>query len=218
MTVRVLLVEDHQLMAQSLQVALRAEGMTAVRAPLDDVEAVLACARELEPQVVLLDLDLRGRIGDGVVLVAPLVALGAQVVVVSGSEDRVRVAQAVEAGAIGCVSKAEDVDVLLGAVQDAAAMQELLTPVQRTMLLLELHRQRQEHDDRMAPFRSLTPRERDVLRAMMDGQAASAIAKAVFVSEATVRTQIRSVLAKLRVNSQLEAVAAARRAGWSPEP
>lgn len=216
MTARVMLVEDHQLMAQSLQAALTAEGLHVVRAPLDDADAVLACARELRPEVVLLDLDLGGRIGQGEGLVAPLVAQGAQVVVVSGSTDRMRVARAVEAGAAGFVSKAEEFEALLGAVLDAAAMQELLGPVERTLLLLELHRQREEEASRTAAFDALTPREGRVLAALVEGEPAAAIARADYVSEATVRAQIRSVLAKLGVNSQLAAVAAARRAGWQP--
>lgn len=215
MRIRVLLVEDHQLMAQSLRAALESEGMDVLLCPLDDAETALAFAAQHQPQVVLLDLLLRGDLPDGQVLVEPLTALGCQVVVVSGTEDRLRLARAVEAGAVGVVGKSEDFDVLLAAVQDAAALQELLSPEQRTALLVELHRQRQEDADRLAPFRSLTPRERDVLAALAEGQSAAAIARATFVSEATVRSQIRSVLAKLDVNSQLEAVAAARRAGWS---
>lgn len=216
MGTRVLLVEDHLLMAQSLRAALESEGMEVVTAPLDSAESVLACAREHAPDVVLLDLVLRGALPDGQVLVAPLVEQGCQVLVVSGTDDRMRIARAVEAGAAGVVGKDADFEVLLAAVEDAVALQEVLLPSQRTELLLELHRQRQEDDARLAAFHALTPRESQVLAALMDGQAAAVIARDTYVSEATVRSQIRSVLAKLGVNSQLEAVAAARRAGWEP--
>jgi len=67
---------------------------------------------------------------------------------------------------------------------------------------------------RLAPFRQLTPREQAVLAAVVDGVPALEIAQTSSVSEATVRTQIRAVLAKLGVRSQLAAAAAARRAGW----
>ncbi len=62
----------------------------------------------------------------------------------------------------------------------------------------------------------LTPREQEVLRDLMDGRSAEAIARASYVSLATVRSQIRAVLQKLAVNSQLAAVAKARQAGWRP--
>jgi DNA-binding NarL/FixJ family response regulator len=67
----------------------------------------------------------------------------------------------------------------------------------------------------LAPFEELSAREREVLGALLDGKTANAIATTSFVSISTVRSQIRSVLQKLNVNSQLEAVAAATRCGWS---
>ena len=69
----------------------------------------------------------------------------------------------------------------------------------------------------MAPFQQLSQRERDVLDALVDGRSANTIAAMSFVSITTVRSQIRSVLQKLDVNSQLEAVAAATRCGWSAD-
>lgn len=70
----------------------------------------------------------------------------------------------------------------------------------------------------MAPFEGLSARERDVLRQIVDGQQAAAIAKASYVSLATVRTQIRSILMKLDVTSQVAAVALARQGGWFENP
>jgi len=66
----------------------------------------------------------------------------------------------------------------------------------------------------MAPFEQLTGRERVVLGALMDGASAGEIAKASFVSMATVRSQIRSILEKLGVHSQVAAVALAHRSRW----
>ena len=68
--------------------------------------------------------------------------------------------------------------------------------------------------ERLEPFERLTPREAEVLALLMQGQAAEAIARRFVVSEATVRTQIRGVLGKLGVGSQLAAVAEAHRVGW----
>jgi DNA-binding NarL/FixJ family response regulator len=67
-----------------------------------------------------------------------------------------------------------------------------------------------------APFESLTPREAAVLGDLLEGRSADDIAEASFVSITTVRAQIRSILSKLGVRSQLAAVSMARRAGWSP--
>ena len=68
---------------------------------------------------------------------------------------------------------------------------------------------------RLAPFAILTPREQSVLAELMEGRTADAIAKSGWVALSTVRSQIKSILQKLGVNSQLAAVAFARQAGWS---
>jgi DNA-binding NarL/FixJ family response regulator len=213
----VLVVDDHELLAQSLSLALQAEGFdVAVVAPTG-MDAVLAAAREAQPAVVLLDLELGDAVGSALPLIAPLRAGGALVVIVTGITDRIRLAECLEAGAAGLLDKSSSFLQLVDAVREVAELGTLLSPGRRQDLLAELRRQRANRTRRLQPFRRLTPREAEVLKALMDGQQAEAIATTSFVSLATVRSQIRSVLTKLNVNSQLAAVAMARREGW-PEP
>ena len=217
MTDGVLVVDDHELLAQSLSLALQAEGFdVAVVAPTG-IDAVLAAAREAQPAVVLLDLELGDAVGSALPLIAPLRAGGALVVIVTGITDRIRLAECLEAGAAGLLDKSSSFLHLVDAVREVAELGTLLSPGRRQDLLAELRRQRANRTRRLQPFRRLTPREAEVLKALMDGQQAEAIATTSFVSLATVRSQIRSVLTKLNVNSQLAAVAMARREGW-PEP
>jgi DNA-binding NarL/FixJ family response regulator len=217
MTSRVLIVEDHALLAQSLCLALRGDGLEAELCGDLSRDGILAAAQGYEPDVVLLDLDIGGDLGSSVSLVGPLHEAGAHVVMLTGVTDRARLAECVEAGAIGLLSKAEPFDRLLAALREAVEMGSLLSPAQRDELMAELRAQRAEVRARMEPFERLTARERQVLAALMDGQPAEAIAAEWVVSLATVRSQIRSLLMKLGVHSQLAAVALARRAGWSPE-
>ncbi len=212
---RVLIVEDHDLLAHSLAFALRADGM-AVEVVLEDTtrEDILATAEHFAPDVVLLDLNLGAALGSGLPLVGPLRGLGTAVVMLTGTTDRVKLAECIEAGAIGIVNKGESFDRLVEAVKEATELQSLLTPAQREDLLAELRRQRHEERQRLAAFERLTAREQQVLAALMEGKSAEGIAEESFVSLATVRSQIRSVLMKLGVNSQLGAVALARRSGW----
>ncbi len=135
----------------------------------------------------------------------------------TGTTDRVRLAACVEAGAIGVVNKSVSFEQLMRAVRDAVELGSLLTPHQREDLLGELRRQRAADRQRLALFAALTPREQQVLASLMDGRSAEAIATEAYVSVTTVRSQIRSVLMKLGVNSQLSAVAKARAAGWHPQ-
>ncbi len=214
----VLIVEDHQLLAQSLSFALMAEGLAVTVAELDSPAGILDAFAQSGAGIVLLDLDLGGAVGDGLELVAPLCARGARVLVVSGSTDRPRLAGCLEQGAVGVLPKSTPYERLVEAVMDVAAGRPVLPDSQRHAMLSELRawRARQRHE--MAPFETLTSRESQVLAALMDGEGCEAIASAWFVSEATVRTQIRGVLTKLGVSSQLAAAAQAQRVGWHPRP
>ena len=210
----VLIVDDHALLAHSLAMALRSEGAAVTVAEVTTAEAALQAAADAAPDVVLLDLDLGAFVGDD--LVAPLAAGGAHVIVVSGTNDRLRLAQCVERGASGLLPKSTPFDALLAAVRDAAMLQSLLGPQERTALLAELRSERAARRERLARFDRLTPREQQVLAALVAGKGVETIRVEWHVSEATVRTQIRGVLTKLGVRSQLAAVAEAHRAGWHP--
>ncbi len=213
--IAVLVVEDHALLAQSLVIALNAEGCRADMAEVIDRATLLEQVRTIRPGVVLLDLDL-GVLGDGVELVKPLTELGARVLVVSGTTDRRRLAETVERGAVGFLSKTAHFEKLLSTILDVVAQRPVLSTAGRYALMSELRNARATHSRDFAPFMTLTPRERAVLSALARGQRAESIAATAVVSAATVRSQIRSMLAKLGVNSQLEAVALAWTVGWFP--
>jgi DNA-binding NarL/FixJ family response regulator len=207
------IVDDHELIAETLRVALNQAGIDArcVRPrELDDVHAELL---ELRPTLVLLDLDL-GSFGDTTPLIAPLVASGIRVLLVTGVVDRLRVAAALEQGAIGYAAKMGDFAGLLAKTQAALRSAEVLDPAERLRLLEELWLGRARRARELEPFERLTEREADVLRAVAKGRTVTQIAREWVVSEATVRSHVRGVLTKLGVGSQLAAVAAARAAGW----
>jgi DNA-binding NarL/FixJ family response regulator len=214
-SVRVLVVDDHELLAQSLTAALIAEGLDVVRAIAFDPPAVLAAAAQGPADVVLLDLWLADK-QSTLPLVGPLHDLGARVVMVTGEVDRVALAECIEAGAVGVVAKSEPFERLVAAVLDVVAGRPLLADVERDSLLAGLRTSRGEAAGRLAPFERLSPREAEVLRELIHGRPAETIATTSFVSILTVRAQIRSILSKLGVTSQLAAVSMARQAGWLP--
>jgi DNA-binding NarL/FixJ family response regulator len=210
----VLLVEDHELLAQSLRIALTADGVDARIAPLTSRTDVLSDVERLRPRVVLLDLDLGPVLGHGVDLVAPISARGADVLIVTGTPDRILIATALESGAVGFIGKSRPFDELMAAIRAVLAGGPVIAEPDRQELLGELRRHRRETAARQAPFERLTPRERLVLRALADGRTVDRIAADWVVSPATVRTQVRAILTKLDVGTQLAAVALARRDGW----
>lgn len=210
---RVAIVEDHDLLAQSLAFALANLGVEVTTVPDVRPAATLEHLRGRELDVVLLDYDL-GDAGLGVDLVRPITNLGPSVVMLTGETDPVRLAECVEAGALGLISKSEPFEHLVSQIDDVVTGRSILSVTTREHLLGELRSHRNAEHQRLAPFDRLTAREREVLLDIMDGKNAERIATESFVSVATVRSHIKALLAKLGVNSQLAAVAMARRAEW----
>ena len=208
----VVIVEDHILLAETLRGTLAARGITAgiaEPAPVGELAGKLLDAR---PSVVLLDLDLGGY-GDSTEVIAPLAAQGIRTLVVTGTSDRERLALAFEAGAVGFHAKADGLEPLVTKTQ-AALAGVILDEAMRQDLRIELARIRAARAAAFAPFQQLTEREQDTLIALSNGMPVHRIATEWVVSEATVRTHVRGVLAKLGVPSQLAAVALALRSGW----
>jgi DNA-binding NarL/FixJ family response regulator len=211
----VLLVDDHALIGQSLTVVLRAAGLTVERCTDVSGAGILEVAARSLPSVVLLDLDVGGELGTTLPLI-PQLCTTSRVLMLTGVSDRVRLAECLEAGAVGIIDKRDPFEQLVGAIHETVVGGVVLPAAHRHELLSELRRERQARTERLRPFTALTRREQEVLAAMLDGLLAERIAQRDVVSLTTVRSQIRAILLKLGVNSQLEAVARARRAGWTP--
>jgi two-component system, NarL family, nitrate/nitrite response regulator NarL len=210
----VLIVEDHTLLADALVDALDRAGITARSVVGPTADDIVATAREMAPALILLDLVLGDEVGLSVPLVRRLSETGAPVVMLTGVVDPALLGSCLEAGAVGLVSKNEGFDTVLEKVERALRHETTMRVAERDEMLACLRRQRAREQQQRAPFERLTTREREVLGALMDGCSAEEIASSAFVSLATVRSQIRSILEKLGVHSQVAAVAFAHRARW----
>ena len=211
---KVLLIEDHGLIATTLSAALRSRGYDVAHCTTLTREDILRTAQDFAPEVILLDHDLGPQLGTSVSLIPELRSTGAKVVMLTATTSRARVAECVEAGAQGLLTKNEPLDGLVAAIEDVVDRGSLLTATQQEQLLAQLQQNRHEHQRRRAPFEQLTKREQEVLLALMKGQSAQEISEQTFTSIRTVRGHIQAVLDKLDVSSQLAAVAKAREAGW----
>ena len=214
---RVVIVEDHQLFAEAIDLALSVEGydVRRVDAPPGPGMAgtFVASIIRRRPRVVLLDLDL-GPFGDGVRLIEPITRSGANVVVVTGSTDQARWGEAVRAGARKVLSKSQPLRDILATVRRICAGLPVMDTEEREELLSEWARERFESQGLRDRLDQLTARESEVLGHLMKGRAVREIAGISVVSEATVRTQVKAILAKLEVSSQLAAVGMANEIGW----
>ena len=207
---RVLVVGD-DLLTESLTSALEAHGLvTAHVVPRNpDLEEAIGW----HPYVGLLDVEPLGPVA-GSALIGRLRAADIVVGVISGGPDHHGLETWLDAGASAVIDKSAQFVELFGMVNrllGRASVEPLVT----TSPTLRCGTWNRRDEARRAPFAILTEREQEVLAELMDGHCAEEIANAAFVSISTVRSQIKSVLQKLGVNSQLAAVALARQAGWS---
>lgn len=216
---RITIIDDHALFAESVAFTLEAEGYVVRRIDLADhhttLATVLAAAARNAPRMVLLDLSL-GRLGDGMRLIAPLSATGAAVIVITGSVDRSRWGEAVRHGAKAVLLKTCPLSEVISTVRRVRDGLPLMTPDERAALIEVALHDRDELRDLRTRLERLTRRESEVLGALMTGAQVREIARSSVVSEATVRSQVKSILAKLEMSSQIAAVGAAFKVGWHP--
>ncbi len=216
---QIAMVEDHALFAEALAIALEMEGHQVRRIPLPEQArnslSLLPQILRAQPKIVLLDLDL-GSAGSGVHLVEPITQAGIDVVVVTGSAERSRWGESVANGARLVLPKSSELNAILAAIRRIHEGLPVMNSEERRQLLDAWHSERRDGQIARQKLERLTRREAEVLGHLHQGRQVREIAKMSFVSEATVRTQVKSVLTKLEVSSQIAAVGVAHQAGWLP--
>jgi DNA-binding NarL/FixJ family response regulator len=206
--IRVLIVDDHSMVAESFRRALLLETDMTVVAVADNVADARAAAATHRPHVVLMDYCLPD--GDGIATAATLLREqpGTRVILVTGTDDPRVVRSAMQAGCVGYLEKTMSLSQLAIAIRAAAAGDTAISPE---------HLARAMRTPASAGER-LTKREREVLRLVASGLSNEAIASRLILSLHTVRTHVQSILSKLGVHSKLEAAACARDHGLAPAP
>jgi len=207
---RVLIVDDHEVLASSLAQVLDHEPDLTVVGSAGTLERARALLATEAPDVVLLDHRLPD--GDGVEAIPGLLALRPEVSIVvltATTADHVLVA-AIEGGASGFISKTRGLDEVTSAVRAAATGESVISPEMLARLLPRLHKREPEPRDK------LTEREREVLHLLAEGLSNAAIAERLFVSVHTVRNHVANLSTKLGAHSKLEALSIAVREGLLP--
>lgn len=216
---RIALVDDHVLFAESLATVLEIEGYWACRVRLEgadgSISRLLADIARRQPGVVLLDLDL-APYGSGLDLIGPVTTMGITVVVVTSDVERAHWGECLERGARKVIPKYAALADIVATVRRIDNGLPAMPPAERLELIDCWHDQVATENGIRSRLDHLTRREADVLGMLMSGLQVGEIARQRFVSESTVRTQVKAVLAKLQVGSQLTAVGMAHKAHWAP--
>ncbi len=200
---RVLIVEDHQVVADGLAALINDQNDMTVIGHAASVAEAISRATELTPDVVLMDFRLTDGTGADASLAIRQVRPGTKMIFLTREDSDAARFAALEAGASAFLHKSRAASEVVDAIRVVAGGGSLFTPQTISTLL----NKRREADIQLE---RLTPREKEVLRMMAEGAASRDIASRLGISYTTVRTHIRSLGSKLGVHSKLEAIVKAR--------
>lgn len=203
-TTNVLLVDDHTLFRSGIRSLLqRHEDFNVVGEASDGVEGVKR-AKQLRPDVVLLDLNMPGMSGLETLHLLLQDCPDAAVIMLTVSEEAEDLTAALQAGARGYLIKNIDADYLVRAIRRAAAGEPVLAEAMTSKLVTRL-----QGGGVAKPAASeldkLTPREKDILACLARGESNKVIARSLDLAESTVKIHVQNILKKLNLTSRVQA-------------
>jgi DNA-binding NarL/FixJ family response regulator len=202
--IRVLVVDDHQMMGEGLRAAVATEPGIEVIGVAGDLPQSRAMADRLRPDVVLMDYSLPSGTGFDCAQLLKQDHPEVKIIILTGHRDDTLVVRAVELGLDGFLRKTSSIDEVVAAVRQAHAGDAVFSPQDLTLVMRQVRRAGKSPTD-------LTEREVEVLHLMASGASTEVMASTLFVSAHTIRSHVRHILEKLGAHSKLEAVAIAIR-------
>ncbi len=205
MAIRIVIADDHSVVRRGLRMFLAMDPELVVVGEAADGEEAVQIARQLLPDIVLMDLLMP--VMDGITATAIIrrELPDTEVLALTSVLEDASVVGAVRAGAIGYLLKDTDADALCRAIKAAAAGQVQLTPQAAARLMQAVSAPESPE--------ALTERENEVLRLLAQGQANKEIARSLNISEKTVKVHVSNILSKLGVQSRTQATLYAIRVG-----
>jgi DNA-binding NarL/FixJ family response regulator len=207
--IRVLLVDDHQLLTDALAQLIGHETDIRVSGVARSVTEAKAAARE-RVDVVLMDYRLPDGTGADATRAIKARWPAAKIIMLTAISDDETVLDSIQAGADGYLTKDRAIEDVVGAVR-AAHAGEILLPRSVVFGIAQRVAAARERGASRAPIEQLTPRELEVLRALSEGLSSREICDRLYIAPNTLRTHVQNIMGKLRVHSKLEAVAFALR-------
>jgi two-component system, NarL family, response regulator LiaR len=205
MAIRIVIADDHSVVRQGLRMFLGLDPELEVVGEATDGAEALRLARELRPDVVVMDLLMPGMNGIEATSAIRRELPDTEVLALTSVLEDASVVGAVRAGAIGYLLKDTQADALCQAIKAAAAGQVQLTPKAAARLMQAVSAPESPE--------ALTEREIGVLRLLAQGQSNKQIARSLHITEKTVKTHVSNILSKLGVQSRTQATLYAVRTG-----
>ena len=204
--IRILLIDDHAIVRAGLRMLIENhKGMVVVGEAGTRIDALAIAARE-KPQIILLDLDMGKESGLDFLRELLGTAAGARVVMLTGVRDPEAHRRAVHLGAMGLVLKDKAAEVLIKAIEKVHAGEVWLDRSLTASVLYEMSQadQTRRADPEAEKIGSLTSREREIVGLVCEGLKNKQIGDRLFISEATVRNHLTSILSKLELSDRFE--------------
>jgi DNA-binding NarL/FixJ family response regulator len=211
--ITILIVDDERTFGEALQLALRQEKDLKVIDVAVDGDAAMRVVDEQHPDVVIMDVAMPGMNGIEATRRIKEGDPDAQVLILSGHEDPLLLARAVQAGAVGLLRKTEAIVNVASSVRRAYRGETIHEQAEVESAMRRLRHRRDAEADAKRRLERLTPREHQILDRMATGMSSEAISKALGMSPHTLRTHMQNILTKLGVHSKMEALVIAIRHG-----
>lgn len=205
MPIRILLVDDHAVVRQGLQMFLALDAELEVVGEAEDGRQAVSLAHELQPDVILMDLLMPRMNGIEAITAIRRELPDIEIIALTSVLEDSSVVGAVRAGAIGYLLKDTQAEDLIRAIKAAAAGQVQLSPQAAARLMREIRAPESPE--------TLTDRETEVLRLLAQGKSNKEIAYELSIGEKTVKTHVSNILSKLNVSSRTQAAMYAARIG-----
>lgn len=207
--VRVVLVDDHDLLRRGIRTMLETEADIEVVGEASDGTEALAMVEESVPDVVLVDVIMPKKDGIEATREIKDAFPNVAVLVLSGHDEQRFVFDALKAGASGYLLKTAELEEVVATVRAVAKGEVSLDPQFASQVLTEFDTY--QTAEVAEAFQPLTPREREILQLMSEGLPNKAIASRLSISERTVTTHVANIYAKLHVNNRVSAIQEAMR-------
>lgn len=200
---RIVIIDDHTLFREGLQGLLSRHGIEVVASVSDGREGI-RLAQELRPDVVLLDMRMPGMSGLEVLKQFQQAKFEAPIAMLTTSGDERDLVEALRNGAKGYLLKDMEPDDVVAALREIIQGETVVAP-NLTQILAKVVKGEDPLEPVPSPLDNLTPREREILSLLAEGQSNKVIARNLGISDGTVKLHVKAILRKLNIHSRVEA-------------